>query len=76
MKIVLAPDSYKGSLSAAEVCHILTEEIHGVNGEISGQYATVRWGEGLLDCLEQALGDDIPLSGTDPIGRSVDSTGI
>ncbi|MGL4284641.1 glycerate kinase [Eubacterium aggregans] len=56
MKIVLAPDSYKGSLSAAEVCHILTEEIHGVNGEIEVVSMPLSdGGEGLLDCLGQAF---------------------
>ncbi len=73
MKIVLAPDSYKGSLSAAEVCHILTEEIHGVNGEIEVVSMPLSdGGEGLLDCLGQALGGEIfPCQVQDPIGRSV-----
>ncbi|SDX50828.1 glycerate kinase [Eubacterium barkeri] len=73
MKIVLAPDSYKGSLSAAEVCHILTEEIHGVDGNIEVVSMPLSdGGEGLVDCLGQALGGEIfPCQVQDPMGRPV-----
>jgi len=57
MRILLAPDSFKGTLSAKEVCAILTEAFGAVDSSyILRSCPVADGGEGLCAALEQTLG--------------------
>lgn len=75
MKIVLAPDSFKGSLSALEVCQAMERGIHRVEGEadiISVPMAD--GGEGTVRSLVDATGGRIITSMvTGPLGEQVEA---
>ena len=73
MKILLAPDSFKGSLSASEIISI-------TGGELQKKYPTVEiisapladGGEGSLEAIAQALqAEKINVRVKDPLGRQV-----
>ena len=55
-RVVLAPDSFKGTLSAEQVCAVLEQEIHAVkpNSEIIS-LPVADGGEGTVDAFEIAL---------------------
>lgn len=55
-KYVLAPDSFKGSLSAIEICEILQEQIkaHDAQAEVIS-LPVADGGEGTVDCLTYAM---------------------
>lgn len=56
MKILIAPDSFKGSLSAVEFCEIAEKAIKSVLPEAEVDCMPVAdGGEGTLECLEKAL---------------------
>lgn len=72
-KIVLAPDSFKGSLSAIEVCQILAEvgQKHFPETEMV-QLPIADGGEGLVDALLLACGGEkIWAEVADPLGRPI-----
>lgn len=73
MKILIAPDSFKGSLSAKEVSRILAERAKAYfpESEILS-FPIADGGEGTLDCiLDARKGERISLLVSDPLGRAV-----
>lgn len=74
MKIVLAPDSFKGTFTASEVCLALRE---GVGRAIPDaevlSLPLADGGEGTLDILLEALGGrTMRCAAVDPLGREID----
>ncbi|WP_433471960.1 glycerate kinase [Spirillospora sp. CA-142024] len=73
MRIVVAPDSFKGSLSAAAVCAAV--EAGARRAVPDAEVVAVPMadgGEGTLDCfLSARAGDAIEVAATDPLGRPV-----
>ncbi|MCR4741258.1 MAG: glycerate kinase, partial [Treponema sp.] len=56
MKILIAPDSFKGSLSALEFCEICKNTINSINPKIDCQTLPLAdGGEGTLDALISCL---------------------
>lgn len=76
MNILLAPDKFKGSLSAHEVCQALTTGIKQVNSQaniISRPLAD--GGDGSLDILDHYFDlETITLRVQDPLFRSINAT--
>lgn len=73
MKIIVAPDSYKGSLSANEVAEIIEK---GINRSIPSAEVILKpmsdGGEGMLDGLIEALdGEKIELTCKGPLGNEI-----
>lgn len=73
MKIIVAPDSFKGSLSALEVANIIQRAIHSTLS-----HATVKsipmsdGGEGMVDLLINSLdGKKIELTCSGPLGNKI-----
>jgi glycerate kinase len=64
MKIIIAPDSFKGTLSAARVCEIISAVLKksSPNAEITS-LPLADGGEGTVDCLRDAL-HGIPIRAT------------
>lgn len=72
-KVVVAPDSFKGCLSAQEVASTLTSALRGLHPdwEVVG-HPLADGGEGTVDVLTPALGSDFRLAVvSDPLGRPV-----
>ncbi len=75
MKIILAPDSFKGSLSAIEVCSHLEEGIKRVfpDAEIS-QLPVSDGGEGLVEVMVAATNGKIKkIQANDPLERPIET---
>ncbi|PTJ85614.1 glycerate kinase [Staphylococcus succinus] len=73
MKIILAPDSFKGSMSATEVTQFMTESIREVYplAEINA-LPVGDGGEGTMEALVNATtGQFIPVNVTGPLGNKV-----
>lgn len=72
MKIVIAPDSFKGSLSAIEVCDIIGNAIIKIipTAEII-KMPVSDGGEGLVNALVRDRGEMISLVVTDPLFRKI-----
>ncbi|HEX2313027.1 MAG TPA: glycerate kinase, partial [Thermomonospora sp.] len=73
MRVVVAPDSFKGSLGAAEVCAAVAEGVRRAvpDAEVVA-VPMADGGEGTLDCFLGALGGtEVVLDVTDPLGRPV-----
>jgi glycerate kinase len=75
MKIVLAPDSFKDCLSAAEVCLFMERGIRRVLPlAVVNALPLADGGEGTINALVTATGGKtIPISVTGPLGTPVDS---
>ena len=72
-KVVVAPDSFKGCLSAQEVASTLTSALRGLHPdwEVVG-HPLADGGEGTVDVLTPALGGEFRLAVvSDPLGRPV-----
>ncbi|MER1985376.1 MAG: glycerate kinase [Solibacillus sp.] len=73
MQIVIAPDSFKGSLSAVEICRVVKAAI----GEVAPhahvtELPLADGGEGTLDCLVKATaGEKRAAVVEDPLGRQL-----
>lgn len=75
MKLVLAPDAYKGSLSAAQLCRLFAQAArrHFPQAEIDS-IPVADGGEGTVDALVTATGGEIhTVSVTGPLGRPTDA---
>lgn len=73
MRIVLAPDSFKGSLSATDVCLAMEEGIRRVfpNADVA-RLPMADGGEGTIESLIHALGGSVrEATVRDPLGRDV-----
>ena len=75
MKVLLAPDKFKGSLSAAEVAEALSVGWKSVLPDTQFTFAPIAdGGEGFCAALGQALhGQWISLPSVDALGRPIDS---
>jgi len=73
MKILIAIDSFKGTLSSSDLGVLIKENLQ--NSELSVNYVSVSdGGEGLLDALSFPLQLKImPVSVTDPLGKVVET---
>jgi glycerate 2-kinase len=73
MRVVVAPDSFKGSLSAAAVCAAVEAGVRrAVPGAEVAAVPMADGGEGTLDCfLSARAGDAVEVAATDPLGRPV-----
>lgn len=59
MRVVVAPDSFKGSLSAAQVCAAVAEGVRrAAPGADVAAVPMADGGEGTLDCFLSARGGD------------------
>lgn len=73
MKILLCPDKFKGSLTATQVCEVLSNGILEVypNAEITS-FPMADGGEGSLDVLKDAIDLEInSIQTTDSLGRNI-----
>lgn len=73
MKIVLAPDSFKGCLSAAEVAAIMSSALRELHPEWEiVELPLADGGEGTVDAVMSALGGKLLQAAvSDPLGRQV-----
>ena len=76
MKIVVAPDSYKGSLTALEVCEAAAEGIARIGRGIEVvQVPMADGGEGTVQSLVDATGGELVATAvTGPLGEQVQAT--
>ena len=74
-KIVLIPDSFKGTLSSETICRILGEECRRQFPGIQAvEIPVADGGEGSIDAFLQALGGDkVPVTVKDPYGNPMKS---
>jgi glycerate kinase len=72
-KIIIAPDSFKGSLSAIEICDIIADVAHAYFPESEIIKLPISdGGEGLVDALLAAsLGEKVWLKVKDPLWRDI-----
>lgn len=75
MKIIVAPDSFKGSLSAVEVCDYIEKGIKNVLPEANVVKIPISdGGEGLVEVMVSATCGEIRKVKTlDPLGRQIES---
>lgn len=75
MKIVIAPDSFKGSLSAPEAARAMARGIHQIDGESQVVLKPMAdGGEGTLEALLTAqAGKRISVTCTGPLGKKIES---
>lgn len=75
MRVLIAPDKFKGTLTAAEVCEAITLGIHDYDKGIElVTHPLADGGEGTLDLLEGALNlIRMPVKVKDPLYRTIDS---
>jgi glycerate kinase len=73
LKILIAPDKFKGSLTAMEVCNALQEGIHDINSNIEvTKLPLADGGEGTLDLLEESFNlKRMEVSVNDPLMRPI-----
>ena len=74
-KILLIPDSFKGTMSSMEICSIMEESIHHHYPEAEVVSITVAdGGEGSVDAFLEALGGEkVSVKAQDPYGREINS---
>ena len=74
-KILLIPDSFKGTMSSLEICGIMAESIHRHYPEAEVISIPVAdGGEGSVDAFLQALGGEkVTVKAQDPYGHEIDS---
>jgi len=75
VKILIAPDKFKGSLSAVAVAEAISAGFQRVWPEVEITHAPIAdGGEGFADALRDALGGEwVTTRALDPIGREVDA---
>lgn len=73
MKILIAPDKFKGSLTAMEVCNALQAGIHDIDSNIEvAKLPLADGGEGTLDLLEESFSlKRIEVQVKDPLMRPI-----
>jgi glycerate 2-kinase len=74
-QIILAPDSFKGTMTANEVCAILEKQAnHALHGVAVTRLPLSDGGEGLVDCLVNATGGtQVQARTVDPFFRPIDA---
>ncbi len=75
MKIIIAPDSYKGSLSSAEICEIVSKAAGDVTSNFDAVSVPIAdGGEGTVDSILFSCGGNrITTSVHDPLGRIIEA---
>lgn len=75
MKVLIAPDSFKGNMSALEVCRAIAEGIHRADKTISiRQVPLADGGEGTAKAITESRdGEFIPVKVRGPLGDPVES---
>lgn len=72
--IVVAPDSYKGTMSAIEVCEIIRNEFLNVDGNLEIKCVPIAdGGEGTVDALLFNGGERVSVKAKDPCFNEIDS---
>lgn len=73
MKIIIAPDKFKGSLSTFEVCDAIKEGISRINSEIEAvSYPMADGGDGFAVVMKHYLGTTtVACETVDPLGRPI-----
>ncbi len=72
MKILIAPDKFKGSLSAFEICEIISSTLNG--GVDTSSHPLADGGDGSIEILSKFLAlNKIKVETVDPIGRPITS---
>jgi glycerate kinase len=73
MYALVAPDSFKGTFSAAEVAAAIAAGLRGA-GRAAEELPVADGGEGTMEVLVRALGGELNMiTATDPLGRSVEA---
>ncbi|MEG0832624.1 MAG: glycerate kinase [Oscillospiraceae bacterium] len=74
-KCIVIPDSYKGTLTAAEFCHIAQEEIKAKFADCEVVLIPVAdGGEGTVDCFALSLGyERVAVEATGPFGERLEA---
>lgn len=73
LPVVVAPDSFKGTFSAADVAAAMASGLRGAGRE-AHELPVADGGEGTMDVLMSALGGEIrTLTVSDPLGRPVEA---
>ena len=74
MRVVVAPDAFKGNLSAIEVCHCFERGVRRADpAAIVDKLPMSDGGEGLVEVMAEATGGTtIPQRVQDPLGRDID----
>jgi glycerate 2-kinase len=71
--VLVAPDSFKGSFSAAEVAAAIARGLRGA-GRQAEELPVADGGEGTMDVLVRALGGQVrTVTASDPLGRPVEA---
>jgi glycerate kinase len=75
MRVIIAPDSFKGNMTAPEVCRAITEGIHKADKSILvSEIPLADGGEGTARAIvESRKGEFVPVKAKGPLGDSVDS---
>ncbi len=74
MKIVLIPDSFKGTLSSNKICEIMSEKAKSIlNAEVLC-VPVADGGEGSVDCFLSAMGGrKVPVTVNGPYFKQIDT---
>ena len=74
LPVLVAPDSFKGTLAAAEVAAAVARGLRG-GGREAVELPVADGGEGTMDVLVAALGGELrTAAASDPLGRPVEAT--
>lgn len=75
-RILIAPDSFKESLTATQVCRAITEGLQAINPKLQiDQLPFSDGGEGAFELFESLnLGSTIACDAQDPLGRSISAS--
>jgi glycerate 2-kinase len=73
LPVLVAPDSFKGTFSAAEAAHAIAEGLRDAGRE-ARELPVADGGEGTMDVLVAAVGGEVQTATvSDPLGRSVEA---
>jgi glycerate 2-kinase len=74
LPILVAPDSFKGTFSAAEVAAAIAQGLRAAGRETE-ELPVADGGEGTMDVLVRALGGEVhTITASDPLGRPVEAS--
>ena len=72
--IIIAPDSFKGTMTATEVCTIIKEELLNADATLDIRCMPIAdGGEGTVDALLSLGGERVSVTAKNPLGRDIDS---
>lgn len=75
LRVIVCPDSFKGSLTASEAAAAIADGLREANAEIEMDLMPLAdGGEGTVDALVRATGGEIvPIAATGPLGKPVNA---